>query len=134
MAIKFTAGSQTASNDRFLVPDGIYEIECVEAIEKTSKSSGNPMIQLTWEIVGKNGDNGPRLKDWLVMSEAVAWRIDAFLVAIGRHPGEGVEVELDADELIGVSTRARLKQEKDAKGTNMRVDAYLGPEQESEFD
>lgn len=132
--MKFTAGSRTASNDRFLVPDGIYEIECVEAIEKTSKSSGNPMIQLTWEIVGKNGDNGPRLKDWLVMSEAVAWRIDAFLVAIGRHPGEGVEVELDADDLIGVSTRARLKQEKDAKGTSMRVDAYLGPEQESEFD
>ena len=132
--MRFTAGSQTASNDRFLVPDGIYEIECVEAIEKTSKSSGNPMIQLTWEIVGKNGDNGPRLKDWLVMSEAVAWRIDAFLVAIGRHPGEGVEVELDADDLIGVSTRARLKQEKDAKGTIMRVDAYLGPEQESEFD
>lgn len=131
--MKFTAGSQTASNERFLVPDGIYEIECVEAVEKTAKS-GNPMIQLTWEIVGKNGDNGPRLKDYLVMTESVAWRIDAFLVAIGRHPGEGVEVELDADDLIGVSTRARLKQEKDTKGTNMRVDAYLGPEQESEFD
>ena len=130
--MKFTAGSQTASNDRFLVPDGIYEIECVEAIEKTAKS-GNPMIQLTWEIVGKNGDNGPRLKDWLVMTEAVAWRIDAFLVAIGRHPGEGVEVELEADDLIGVSTRARLKQEKDAKGTNMRVDAYLGPDADDEF-
>lgn len=68
------------------------------------------------------------------MKESVAWKIDAFLVAIGRHPGEGVEVELDADNLIGVSTRARLKQEKDEKGTNMRVDAYLGPEQESEFD
>jgi hypothetical protein len=132
--MRFTASNPAAGNDRFLVPDGIYEIECVEAIEKTSKSSGNPMIQLTWEIVGKNGDNGPRLKDWLVMSEAVAWRIDAFLVAIGRHPGEGVEIELDADDLIGVAVRARLKQEKDAKGTNMRVDAYLGPEQESEFD
>jgi hypothetical protein len=131
--MKFTAGSQTASNDRFLVPDGIYEIECVEAIEKTAKS-GNPMIQLNWQVVGKNGDNGPKFKDWLVMTEAVAWRIDSFLLAIGRHPGEGVEVELEADDLIGVSTRARLKQEKDAKGTSMRVDAYLGPEQESEFD
>lgn len=131
--MKFTAGSQTASNDRFLVPDGIYEIECVEAIEKTAKS-GNPMIQLNWQVVGKNGDNGPKFKDWLVMTEAVAWRIDSFLLAIGRHPGEGVEVELDPDDLIGVSTRARLKQEKNDKGTSMRVDAYLGPEQESEFD
>ena len=134
MAIKFTAGSQTAGNDRFLVPDGIYEIECVEAIEKTSKSSGNPMIEIKWQVVGKNGDNGPKFKDWLVMSEAVAWRIDAFLIAAGKHPGEGVEVELDADDLIGVAVRARLKQEKDDKGTSMRVDAYLGPEQESEFD
>ena len=131
--MKFTAGSQTASNDRFLVPDGVYEIECIDAREKTSKG-GNPMIELNWQIVGENGDHGPKFKDWLVMSEAVAWRIDAFLTAIGKHPGEGVEIELDADELIGVSTRARLKQEKDDKGTSMRVDAYLGPEQESEFD
>jgi hypothetical protein len=131
--MKYTTGSQTASNDRFLVPPGIYEIECIDAKEKTSKG-GNPMIELNWQIVGENGEHGPKLKDWLVMSEAVAWRIDAFLVAAGKHPGEGVEVELDADDLIGVAVRARLKQEKDAKGTNMRVDAYLGPEQESEFD
>lgn len=131
--MKYTASSPTAANDRFLVPDGIYEIECIDAREKTSKG-GNPMIEINWQIVGTNGDNGPKFKDWLVMSEAVAWRIDAFLVAIGKHPGEGVEVELEADDLIGVSTRARLKQEKDAKGTNMRVDAYLGPDKESEFD
>lgn len=132
--MKYTAGSQNAGNDRFLVPDGIYEIECIDAKEKTSKTSGNPMMELNWQIVGKNGDHGPKLKDWLVMSEAVAWRIDSFLVAAGKHPGEGVEIELEADDLIGVAVRARLKQEKDTKGTNMRVDAYLGPEQESEFD
>ena len=62
------------------------------------------------------------------------WRIDAFLAAIGKHPGEGVEIELEADELIGTAVRARLKQEKDAKGTIMRVDAYLLPESETEFD
>jgi hypothetical protein len=132
MAIKFTAGTATAG-DRFLVPDGIYEMEIVNALEKTSKG-GNPMIELTWEIVGKNGDNGPKLKDWLTMSEAVMWKIDAFLVAAGKHPGEGVEIELDADDLIGVAVRARLKQRKDDKGTSMTVDAYLAPESETEFD
>jgi hypothetical protein len=132
MAIRYTTGSAEAGN-RFLVPDGIYEMEIIDAKEKTS-AKGNPMLELKWEIVGKNGDNGPQLKDWLVMSEAVMWKIDAFLVACGKHPGEGVEIELDADDLIGVAVRARLKQEKDAKGTNMRVDAYLAPESETEFD
>ena len=132
MALKYTTGSAEAGN-RFLVPDGIYEMEVIDAKEKKSQA-GNPMLELKWEIVGKNGDNGPQLKDWLVMSEAVMWKIDAFLVACGKHPGEGVEIELDADDLIGVAVRARLKQEKDAKGTNMRVDAYLAPESETEFD
>ena len=132
MALKYTTGSAEAGN-RFLVPDGIYEMEIIDAKEKKSQA-GNPMLEIKWEIVGKNGDNGPQLKDWLVMSEAVMWKIDAFLVACGKHPGEGVEIELDADDLIGVAVRARLKQEKDAKGTNMRVDAYLAPESETEFD
>jgi hypothetical protein len=130
--MKYTTGSATTA-DRFLVPDGIYEIECIDAKEKTS-AKGNPMLELTWQIVGKNGDNGPKLKDWLTMSEAVMWKIDAFLVSAGKHPGEGVEIELESDDLIGVAVRARLKQEKDAKGTNMRVDAYLAPESETEFD
>lgn len=43
--MKIVTGNPAAGNDRFLVPPGIYEIECVEAIEKTSKD-GNPMIQL----------------------------------------------------------------------------------------
>jgi hypothetical protein len=130
--MKYTTGSATTA-DRFLVPDGIYEIECIDAKEKTS-TKGNPMLELTWQIVGQNGDHGPRLKDWLVMSEAVMWKIDAFLVAAGKHPGEGVEFELEADDQIGTAVRARLKQEKDAKGTNMRVDAYLAPDSETEFD
>jgi hypothetical protein len=133
MAFKYTAGAANAG-DRFLVPDGIYEIECIDAKEKTSQKSGNPMLELNWQIVGENGEHGPKLKDWLVMSEAVMWRIDAFLTAIGKHPGEGVEIELEADDLIGTAVRARLKQEKDDKGTNMRVDAYLPPESETEFD
>jgi hypothetical protein len=131
--MKHMTSAPTAGNDRFLVPDGIYEIECVDAKEKTSQG-GNPMMELTWEIVGKNGDNGPKLKDWLVQTEKASWKIDQYLAAAGKHPGEGVEFELEADDQIGVAVRARLKQEKDAKGTTMRVDAYLAPESETEFD
>lgn len=131
--MKIVTANPAAGNDRFLVPPGIYEIECIDAREKTSKS-GNAMIELTWQIVGENGNHGPKFKDWLIASEAVAWRTDAYLTAIGRHPGEGVELDVEADDQIGVSTRARIKHEKDDKGTSMRVDAYLGPDKESEFD
>jgi hypothetical protein len=133
MALKYTTGSAEAGN-RFLVPDGIYEVEVINAIEKTSKTSGQPMIELKVQVVGQNGDHGPKFFDWLVMSEGGAWKIDSFLVAAGKHPGEGVEIELEADDLIGVAVRARLKQRKKDNGTVMEVDAYLAPESETEFD
>lgn len=129
--MKYTTNNPSSSA-RFLVPDGIYEIEILDAKERTSKS-GNPMMELKCQV-HQNGESGPKFYDWLVMSEGAAWKIDNFLAAVGRHPGEGVEVDLDGDDLIGMTCRARLKQRKKDNGAVMEVDAYLTPEQESEFD
>lgn len=130
--MKFTASNPQAG-DRFLVPDGPYCVEVVDAKEKTSKS-GNPMIELKLEVRPEGGGSGPKFFDWLVMSEAAAWKFDQFLAAAGRHPGEGVEVDIEPDDLIGLLLTARLRQRKRDKGTTMEVDAYIVPGTESEFD
>jgi hypothetical protein len=130
--MKYTAGNAQAG-DRFLVPDGIYCVEIIDAKEKKSKT-GNPMIELKHEVRLDGGGSGPKFFDWLVMSDASAWKLDQFLAAAGRHPGEGVEVNIEADELIGLLLTVRLRQRKRDKGTTMEVDAYIVPGTESEWD
>jgi hypothetical protein len=130
--MKYTAGNAQAG-DRFLVPDGLYCIECVDAKEKTSKK-GNPMIELKLEVRPEGGGSGPKFFDWLVINESSAWKMDQFLAAAGKHPGEGVEVDIEPDDLIGLLLTARLRQRKRDKGAIMEVDAYIVPGTESEFD
>jgi hypothetical protein len=130
--MKYTAGNASAG-DRFLVPDGIYCVEVLDAKEKTSKQ-GNPMIELKLQVVPGEGGSGPKFFDWLVMSESSAWKLDQFLAAAGKHPGEGVEIEIEPDDFIGMLITARLRQRKRDKGATMEVDAYIVPGTESEFD
>lgn len=130
--MKYTAGNASAG-DRFLVPDGIYCVEVLDAKEKTSKQ-GNPMIELKLQVVPEGGGSGPKFFDWLVMSESSAWKFDQFLAAAGKHPGEGVEMEIDPDDYIGMLITARLRQRKRDKGTTMEIDAYIVPGTASEFD
>lgn len=125
--------SNPQAGDRFLVPDGLYCVEAIDAKEKTSKT-GNPMIELKLEVKLEGGGSGPKFFDWLVLSESTAWKMDQFLAAAGKHPGEGVEVDVDADDLIGLLLTARLRQRKRDKGTTMEVDAYIVPGTESEWD
>lgn len=121
MALTYKAGNPTASS--YTVPDGEYTVRVEDAMEKTS-NSGNDMIQLQLRIIRHDKTEGPAMKDWLVFSEKAFWKVDQFLIAAGKHPGEGEEVSVDADELIGVEVRASLVQEKTDKGTNMRVERY----------
>ena len=130
--MKYTAGNAQAGA-RFLVPDGLYCVEIIAAKEKTSKS-GNEMFELKLEVRPEGGGSGPKFFDWLVLSESTAWKMDQFLAAAGKHPGEGVEVDVDADDLIGLLLTARLRQRKRDKGTTMEVDAYIVPGAESEWD
>ena len=130
--MKYTAGN-TSAGDRFLVPDGIYCVEVLDAKEKTSKQ-GNPMIEFKLQVVPEGGGSGPKFFDWLVQSESSAWKIDQFLAAAGKHPGEGVEIEIDPDDYIGMLITARLRQRKRDKGATMEVDAYIVPGAASEFD
>ena len=130
--MKFVASNPQAG-DRFLVPDGLYCVEVIDAKEKRSKA-GNDMIELKLEVKLEGGGSGPKFFDWLIISEAAAWKFDQFLAAAGRHPGEGVEIDVDPDDLIGLLVTARLRQRKRDKGTTMEVDAYIVPGSESEFD
>lgn len=122
MSLKYKSGSISAS--AFFVEAGTYKLRVIEAQEDTSKA-GNEIIKLKLRVIMDDGSDGPALFDYLVFSESAGWKIDQFLSACGQHPGEGKEVELDADAMIGWECEAELTVESyDGKKSN-KVQSYI---------
>lgn len=122
MAIAFKAGNPEASE--FYVEPGEHTLRVVEAKEDTSKG-GNDMIKLTLQVVRKDGSKGPKLFDYLVFTAAAFWKVDQFLKAAERHPGAGEEINIDADDLIGIEVEAELKIEEHEGKKSNKVESYL---------
>src|SRR5436190_22241802 len=121
--MKYTAGTPTAPQDFFVAP-GDYAFRVIEASEEKSQS-GNDMIKLKLRPIKKDGTDGPALFDYLVFSKTSHWKIDAFLKSCGKHPGDGVEADLDTDDMIGWEGEATLSVDTyDGKKSN-KVAAYL---------
>jgi hypothetical protein len=121
MAIKFNAGNP----DSETVIPGDYTLEIIDAKEDTS-TNGNDMFKLTTAIVGPDGTaRGARIWHNLVITESTAWRINSFLKSCGHHPGEGVDIELDADKMIGWRLRATVGNEVYQGKTSPRIQKFL---------
>ncbi len=107
----------------FVHPAGDYSFEVVNAEEKKSKS-GNDMIELTLLV------KGSKVYDNLVFIEKVFWKIDQFLKSTGSHPGEGKEINVEADDCVGQKGRVRLSVGKNDKGNERNeVECYLWEEE-----
>ena len=103
MGIKHTYSGEDQKFD--VLDAGTYPATIIEAIEKVSKN-GNDMIEIVFETEG-----GHRIYDYLVFTEKTAFKVDAFLSAIGKAPEKGQEVELVADELVGVELNIEVEIE-----------------------
>lgn len=100
----------------------------IEAVETVSKNSGADMIKLNLEV----DDHTCRLFDYLIATEATAWKIDSFRRSIGETVVEGEEVELTAAALVGRRGRARLKTEEYNGKLHNKVDLWLEPDSAAE--
>jgi len=96
MGVKHTFNNLDARPDK--VEPGIYPATIKSAEEKVSKN-GNDMIDITWEL-----ENSLWVYDHLVFTTKTGFKVDTFLKAIGKTPpkGVGAEVEIVADELVGL--------------------------------
>lgn len=123
MAIAFKTGS-LSSGGNYSVPPGDYKIKIVDAIETHSKA-GDPMVKLKFAVVMDDGSDGPTFFEYLTLTSASAWKIDEFLAAANKHPGEGLDVELDADEMIGWEMEAKLSRKEYNGNLNNKVEKYI---------
>lgn len=117
----YTASQPQARPD--YVEAGDYEIEVIDAEETISKK-GNPLIELKLRI----HPSGALCFDNLVFTEAAFWKIDSFRLATGEVVTPGEEVEIEPDNLIGRTARARLIVEEYNGRKRNKVAAWLAPE------
>lgn len=125
MSVSYTTGTPTAEGGFALLAPGEYPFVIVDAEEKTSKA-GNAMIEIAARHALPDGSQGRKVYDNLVFLETCFWKIDQFLAAVGKHPGEGKQITLDAVDCVGLTFRAVVNIETGANGKERNViEAYV---------
>lgn len=115
MAISYTAGAPQEGGIDPILEKGRYRFRTVNAEEKKSQK-GNPMIEFKARHVKEDDSTGRAVYGNLVFAEKALWKVDQFLAACGKHPGEGESIELDTDEMIGWEFEADVEITQDNKG------------------
>ena len=102
------------------VPAGDYTVEILNAEESVSKQ-GNDLIELKLKIE----PSGAICFDNLVFTQNAFWKIDAFRAATGETVVPDEEVNIECDDLIGRTGRARLVVEEYNGRKRNKVAAWL---------
>ena len=113
--------SEPTARPDFVEP-GEYTVEVVNA-EETVSQKGSDMIELKLRVQ----PSGATMFDHLVFMETAFWKIDAFRAATGESVTPDEEVDINADDLIGRTGRARLVVEEFNGRKRNKVAAWLAP-------
>jgi len=127
MPITFAAQEPREATPTTLLEPGDYDFEITDAKEGRTErdtlrlKAGTPKLDLKLRIAGQ-----VNIYDHLYFAQSTYWKIDHLLKSIGKHPGEGEVIELDAFDLIGERGTVRLKIGKSTSTGQARneVDAY----------
>lgn len=129
MPIAFKADTPKDAPKAAILKPGEYSFEIMDATEgKMEKDgsklkAGTPKIELKLRI--DTGDGEVTVYDNLYFAEATFWKVDALLKSIGKHPGEGENIEIDAFELCSEKGTCRIKTGKTQGGNpKNEVEAY----------
>ena len=116
------------------VPVGLYRARVQEVEHTESKSSGNEMLKVTYEIA--RGDHKGRLAwDYIVLNENNAWKLRQFLEAVGLVKGKKERGTLDLAKIAGTEVQLKLKHETDdTYGTRHKVGSVLPMPDEDDDD
>ena len=103
----------------------------LEATETTSKSSGNPMLDMTLQVTVSRTRTVDIRHCCLVLTSKAAWKIEQFLAATGKQFAKGEEISISAQSVEGKKLYVQLYNEGDRDDPERlyaRVDAYMRKE------
>lgn len=117
MAIQFAAGAPKEASKGVILKPGEYEFIILDATESKLENdgpklkAGTPKIELKLRV-----NDEATVFDNVFFAEATFWKIDALLKSVGKHPGEGEVIEIDAFDLCGEKGTVRIKTGKTQGG------------------
>lgn len=100
--------------------EGQHVVKLVE-IEETESQAGNDMLNATFKVV-KGASTGATLYDNFVLTEKALWKLQSFLVAIGKK-ADG-KITLDLDALIGKTCIVEVEHEEYEGKTRARIQEF----------
>ena len=115
MAFTFQTTTDGSVGTRDRVQPGWYEAVVLAAAEKYSKTSGEPMMELTLGVdVGRAKPF--EVSAYLLLTAKFAWKIEQFLAATGKRFGAGEQLSIDARECEGKRLCVTLCNRRTDKG------------------
>ena len=100
--------------------EGQHVVKLVE-IEETESQAGNDMLNATFKVV-KGASTGATLYDNFVLTEKALWKLQSFLIAIGKK-ADG-RITLDLDSLIGKTCIVEVEHEEYDGKTRARIQEF----------
>lgn len=113
-------------------PNGVYEAQVLSAELEISKSSGNPMVTVEFELHHPTLGTGT-IKDWL--SPGFKSKIKSFWMAANGFDNQqardalasGSEIELDPDEMVGVQLLVCIGEREGRDGDGRMFKSVVAP-------
>lgn len=113
------------------VAPGWYQAIVTEAVETRSKTSGNPMLDMTLQVAVSKTRTINIRHCCLVLTSAAVWKIEQFLAATGKQFAKGEQISISAQEVEGKKLWVQIYNEPDRDNPERlyaRVEAYMRKE------
>ena len=113
------------------IAPGWYQAIVLDAIETKSRTSGNPMLDMTLQVAVSKTRTVDIRHCCLVLTSKAAWKIEQFLAATGKQFAKGEQLTISAQEVEGKKLWVQLYNEPDRDNPERlyaRVDAYMRKE------
>ena len=108
-----------------ILPVGEYEFTVVN-LEKTYSKAGSPMGVITLDIITDLGQHST-VKDYLVISESMAWKLSSFFQCVGLQKKGEVLKKMPWNKVVGAEGRVSIKHETYNDKESAKVNKYLSP-------
>ena len=108
-----------------VLPVGEYEFIVVN-LEKTYSKTGSPMGVITLDIITDQGQHST-VKDYLVISESMAWKLSSFFQCVGLQKKGEVLKKMPWNKVVGAEGRVSIKHETFNDKESAKVNKYLSP-------
>lgn len=95
------------------LPEGTYPVSIAKVEQVLSKSSGNPMLKVEFNIEDE-AYSGRKVWANYVLTEAAMWKVQELMKALGLETD--AILELDTDDLVGMTCQLKIAQ-REYEGT-----------------